>query len=260
MNNLQILSEEYFNEYKNALPKDFSTQFEKVKTKPNDTEALKNYNITSVVASSRIEGETVELEEYRDYKLLNKILPKQISERPNDLFEAYQFAQKEKLSFDNFFKAHAMISKNLLPKEQQGRLRFGQKVISGTKNGKITYEACPASDVPKEFRKLFDDISYLVEKKLTVEETFYYASFIHLVYVKIHPFEDGNGRSARLLEKWFLDQKLDIGIWAIPSEKYYHDNLSSYYKSLEDVGFFYENLDYSKADDFLKMLVKAVSY
>ncbi|WP_220392957.1 Fic family protein [Chitinophaga lutea] len=31
---------------------------------------------------------------------------------------------------------------------------------------------------------------------------------IHLVFVKIHPRADGNGRSARLLEKWFLAVKL----------------------------------------------------
>ncbi|MBL0098191.1 MAG: Fic family protein [Bacteroidetes bacterium] len=31
---------------------------------------------------------------------------------------------------------------------------------------------------------------------------------IHLVFVKIHPLNDGNGRSARLIEKWFLAQKL----------------------------------------------------
>ena len=76
----------------------------------------------------------------------------------------------------------------------------------------------------------------------------------------IHPWNYGNGRSARLLEKWFLARKLDISVWSINSEKYYHDHLSEYYKNLEDVGFFYDNLDYGKANDFLGMLPKAVSY
>ena len=41
---------------------------------------------------------------------------------------------------------------------------------------------------------------------------------IHLVFVKIHPWNDGNGRSARLMEKWFLAQKLDEKAWFIESE------------------------------------------
>ncbi|NBL65212.1 cell filamentation protein Fic [Flavobacterium sp. NST-5] len=260
MNNLQIISPAYFEAFKKSISKDFAVQFEAIKSQPNDTEAIKKFNIEAVVASSKIEGEKVQLEEYHAYKIYKKELSLEIAKRPDDLFEAYQFAQQEKLSFDNFFKAHAMISKNLLPSEQQGRLRFGQKVISGTKNGKISYEACQASDVPTEFRKLFDDIVVLLKQKLSLEEIFYYAAYIHLVYVKIHPFEDGNGRSARLLEKWFLDHKLDIAVWGIPSEKYYYDYLPEYYKSLEDVGFFYEKLDYAKAIPFLTMLVKSVSY
>ena len=135
-----------------------------------------------------------------------------------------------------------------------------QKEKTKKKDRKITYEACQASDIPAEFRKLFEDIDYLLKKELTLEESFYYASYIHLVFVKIHPFNDGNGRSARLLEKWFLSRKLDIAVWSINSEKYYHDHLSEYYKNLEYVGFFYENLDYGKANAFLGMLAEAVAY
>ena len=57
---------------------------------------------------------------------------------------------------------------------------------------------------------------------LSIQEVFYYATFIHLVFVKIHPWDDGNGRSARLLEKWFLAQKLGEKAWFLQSEKMYY--------------------------------------
>jgi Fic family protein len=31
---------------------------------------------------------------------------------------------------------------------------------------------------------------------------------IHLRLAQIHPFRDGNGRAARLIEKWFVAEKL----------------------------------------------------
>ncbi len=58
----------------------------------------------------------------------------------------------------------------------------------------------------KETKLLFTDIADLRAKKLTMDECFHYASFIHRVFVKIYPFTDGNGRAARLLEKWFLSK------------------------------------------------------
>ena len=45
---------------------------------------------------------------------------------------------------------------------------------------------------------------------------------IHLLFVKIHPWNDGNGRSARLIEKWFIAQKLGDKAWFIQSEKNYY--------------------------------------
>lgn len=260
MSELQILSRAYFEDFKKSLQPTFEADFLSIKSKPMDPDSFKGYNSNAVVFSSRIEGEKIELDDYLKYKLLKNIVEEDLVEKPDDLYEAYIFAQREKLKFDNFFKAHSLLSKSLLPQEQQGRMRFGQKVISAEKDGKITYEACQASDVPKEFRKLFEDIDYLLKKDLTLEESFYFASYIHLVFVKIHPFDDGNGRSARLLEKWFLARKLDLAVWSIHSEKYYYDNLMEYYKNLEDVGFFYDDLDYGKATGFLGMLSKAISY
>jgi len=71
-------------------------------------------------------------------------------------------------------------------------------------NDQIEYVATSPDQVNTELEKLFQYIESLQEKELNSYEIFYYASMIHLVFVKIHPFQDGNGRTARLLEKWFL--------------------------------------------------------
>jgi Fic family protein len=94
--------------------------------------------------------------------------------------------------------------------------------------------------------------------ELSQEEVLYFGSYIHLVFVKIHPFQDGNGRSARLLEKWFLIQKLGDKATAIQLEKNYYLNLQLYFRNLRILGIDYDSLDYNKALDFLLMTVNGL--
>jgi Fic family protein len=94
---------------------------------------------------------------------------------------------------------------------------------------------------------------------MSIEETFFFAAMAHLIFVKIHPWNDGNGRSARLIEKWFLAQKLGEKAWFLQSEKYYYKNHQLYYKNLRLLGLEYQELDYSKALPFLLMLLQSLS-
>jgi fido (protein-threonine AMPylation protein) len=92
---------------------------------------------------------------------------------------------------------------------------------------------------------------------LTHKEIFYFASMIHIWLAKIHPFNDGNGRSARLLEKWFLVSKLGMSAWSINSEKYYWDNRPDYYQNIA-LGYNYYVLYWNRCIPFLLMLPKAM--
>jgi Fic family protein len=123
---------------------------------------------------------------------------------------------------------------------------------------KIEYVAASPEIVKNELEKLFHDLDYLLRVELNPFEIFYFASLVHLVFVKIHPFQDGNGRTARLIEKWFLIEKIGEKATAVQSEKNYFKNLRDYYGNIRKIGLEYEDLDYSKCLDFLLMTVRGI--
>jgi Fic family protein len=150
------------------------------------------------------------------------------------------------------------LSKHVVAEHQQGKLRIHNMYVS-TPDGRIEYVAASPYEVEAEMEKFYSDIKVLLKRNLNVVETFFFAAMIHLVFVKIHPWNDGNGRSGRLLEKWFLGQKLGDKAWFVPSERYYYQQHQTYYKNIRALGIEYPELDYSKALPFLLMLPNSLN-
>lgn len=256
---LKIIPVDLLKPYLLKVNKGLKFSFDKLKDAEISTESFSFYTSVSAIASSRIEGEQMEIDSYIKHKMLNIEYKPDLVQKPNDLYKAYLFAQENKLTKINFLKAYTLLAKHLPPKSKQEVFRTGNMVVMEHKTGRIQYEAALVGEVKKLMELLWKDIEQLKKEKLTIQEVFYFASFIHIVFVNIHPFEDGNGRSGRLLEKWFVAEKLGKKAWYMQSELNYYNNVNDYYKNLNRLGMFYDQLDYNKAMPFLLTLPKSVS-
>lgn len=231
--------------------------FEALEDAELSTDKFSFYTSVASVYSSKIEGEDIELDSYIKHKRFGVEFLPDYTRKIDDLYLAYQFAKGHMPNKDNMSQMHAILAKHIVSKSWQGKFRNSNMYVT-TKDGRIEYAAVSPFEVGTEMRKFYEDLDILVNMDLNIQEAFFFASMLHLVFVKIHPWNDGNGRSARLVEKWFLAQKLGPKAWFIQSEKYYYSQHQTYYECIRKLGLDYVELDYSKALPFLTMLPNAI--
>lgn len=257
MYKLKIIDNSLLEEFKSSIEFDIVRLIEEKNDEVIPVDYFEFYNSISSVYSSKIEGENIDYDSFFKHKFLNVKYQPDYTKKADDLFLAYEYIMSNEISEENIVRAHEIISNNLLPELERGKVRNNPMFVLN-ENDRIEYVAAEPSILNKEWLKFLDDLSYLLTVDLEVEEVFYYASMIHLVFVKIHPFQDGNGRTARLLEKWFLLDKIGVEATAIELEKNYYVNRKDYYNNIRELGIEYDKLDYSKSIKFLKMTINSL--
>ena len=99
-------------------------------------------------------------------------------------------AQKEdKLSEYSIKQIHSLILKNI-DDENKGKYRTTNVIISGAE-----HKPPQSFEVQSQMQEFIKKYNENITKLHPIE----LASFIHIEFVKIHPFIDGNGRTSRLL-------------------------------------------------------------
>lgn len=246
---MKILTDKYLVKYCKLL-KDLDENYKLFLSNSKKLD-FKYLTESSSVFSSNIEWNSLDLNSFMNQKLNSSSLTKDAEEIEN-LINSYEFAQENKLSEKNLLEIHKISSKTILIKSK--RWKYRQDKVWVFWSQWLIYLAIEAEFVEEKMKELFEDIEKLIENKLSLEETFYYASQIHLKFVHIHPFSDWNWRTARILEKWFLSEKLWQELWKINSEEFYKENRENYYNNINLWVNYYE-LNYENSINFMKMLV-----
>jgi len=257
MENLKIIPTDLLELYNAQVNKNLQAGFDALHEAELSTESFSFYTSVSSVFSSKIEGEDIELDSYIKFKKFGIELLPDYTKKIDDLYNAYTFAKTNELNQKNIEESHRILSRHIVAKHLQGKIRT-QNMYVTTPDGKIEYVAATPSEVQGEMEKFYSDLKVLLQQELIINEVFFFAAMLHLVFVKIHPWSDGNGRSARLIEKWFLAQKLGVKAWFVQSEKNYYQQHQQYYHNLRLLGLEYPNLDYTKALPFLLMLPNSI--
>jgi len=96
--------------------------------------------------------------------------------------------------------------------EIAGKIRKIGVFIQGNMNFKITKK----ENIEDELDKLISEYNeFIIRKGVQINEIINFATYLHNEFQHIHPFEDGNSRTTRLITFHLLQSK-DIPIFDIP--------------------------------------------
>lgn len=258
---MKLLTPKYLPDYRVAQRSTLAKHLARIERKGTKHVDFQRWaRIAGAVASSQIEGSTVTVEEYMS-ATEKDIRASRDLRQVQELIGTYEFATRAKPTEANLLKAHGMLANTLSGgRWKPGEWRTGPVFV--VKNSwpfrVVVYTAADADQVPDLMAQLMAEVEVLNKRELSNTEVFYYAALLHLQFVKIHPFPDGNGRTARLLEKWFMSRHLGHMAWWINSELYYRMHMGLYSEHLAALGKHWEGMNMDRAMPFLLLLPRSL--
>ncbi len=158
------------------------------------------------VASSQVEGAATTTEVARDM-LKSGRSPRNQSEQMilNNLRAInyiHEFIDKD-IDFSIIIELHTIMTANTDAEGCSGAFRTGDVFVTDHIDGEIAHtppDAFLLDNLMKHLCEFINDDSYFIHPIVK-------ASIIHFMIGYIHPFSDGNGRTARALFYWFLLRK-----------------------------------------------------
>lgn len=196
-------------------------------------------------SSTSIEGNRLPLTEV---KRILKSTPKNLAA-----------SQKEVINYNRaLLKLNRLVKKDNLNLTMSLILRIQKQIMDGLiapyRWGKLRNEPVfvnnPATGQPiylppdqREVKQLMEDLLRFVKESPVIIDPIILAGIFHKQFVVIHPFIDGNGRTARLATKILL-AKLGVNTFNLFSfENYYNQNVTKYFQSVGVFGNYYEIID-----------------
>jgi Fic family protein len=134
---------------------------------------------------------------------------------------------KNKITTELILLCHLHMLEEIVEKGTSGKFRNVQNAIYEAGSGNLVY----LPPEPKDIKPLVTDLCNWVNE--TRVHPIISAAVFHNQFVTVHPFIDGNGRSARLLSLYLLDAKGYDWKQIVPIDRYYADDREIYYQMLQ---------------------------
>lgn len=194
--------------------------------------------IHSAHSSTRIEGNVLSLEEVSELAHGRKIMA--VRKDKDEVLNYLKILEKldkltngKLITEEDILSIHKSLTKDTLENPSDcGAYRDRYVVVANRLTREIIFKPPANKEVPKLIKNL---IEWLNAKEVKEIDPVIEAGIAHYEFVRIHPFIDGNGRTARVLASLILFLRgFDIKQFFCLDD-YYDYNRPAYYKALQSV-------------------------
>lgn len=185
--------------------------------------------------SNKIEGNCLTREQTEDVWKKKKVeAPKRDIQEVKNLFELFDYLiekskSTEPLTAKLVCAIHRYVEKNIVKGKLLGNYRESQNAIFDAETNRVVYMPPKASEVPKLVDELLERLN-----ATEWEHDLIKAAIAHFGLVTIHPFMDGNGRTARALSTYLMMRDGFLFVRAMAWDEYFYQHRAQYYEFLHE--------------------------
>jgi len=179
---------------------------------------LARFEVERIIVGEKVDAPARDIHEIKNYQ--------------DALWFIDQFSKsKKKITRKTILEIHRLVTKNTIDKEKCGSFRKDKVYVVKLRDLKteIVYTGPEAQKVPKLVEDLVEWLTKTEKEKLCPPIV---AGLVHYELASIHPFADGNGRTARALATLILWSRGYDFKKLFALEDYYNTDRQPYYKAI----------------------------
>ena len=188
----------------------------------------RNNRIISIHSSLAIEANSLSLGQVKDVISGRTVIgPQKEIQEVKNAYSAYEMINSvDAYSIKDLRKIHGIMT--YLTIDESGKYRKGNEGVFDEK-GNCIHVCPPPEQIDGLMKELFD---WMKKNKETIHPLIM-SSIFHYEFVFIHPFSDGNGRTARLWQNVILSKWKELFEY-LPIESQIHKYQDNYYKAINN--------------------------
>ena len=206
----------------------------------------RNNRIRSIHSSLAIEANSLSFDQVKDIIDGKKVIgPQDEIQEVKNAYEAYKLIKEvNQYSIKDLKKVHGVMT--YLTVDESGEFRKGNEGVFD-ENGNCIHVCPPPEQVDELMKQLFK----WMENNNGIVHPLILSSVFHYEFVFIHPFKDGNGRTARLWQNVILSNWEEIFEY-VPIESQIKKYQEEYYSSIA-------NCDHNgNSTEFIEFMLKMI--